>query len=278
MSNIRIVYDNAADRATLSASTTAGSLSVNNLKTQIKSQVWRSTSTTATITATWATAEPVAVIALPFCNLTSQATARVRGYVATTDTTPIFDTDVVNVVPTDPLGNWAWGEAGMGVNAFAYGGGNYGRVWISTPAQVCKVVIDITDVSNLAGYIEAGKLVIGDYWCPTMGADVQNTTLTVVDTSSHTRTDAGDLHTYVGTKHRKQVLNMPSIEPASRKHLWNIMWTNGLSNPVFISLFPNNTDASLEAAHMLYGKLVTSPVMSTPYFNFQAATLEIEEI
>lgn len=277
MSSLRIVYDNAADRATLTASSTAGSLAVTNLQSQVKSKVWRSTSTTVTLTATWSIAETVAVIALPFCTISPQGTARVRGYVLATDTTPVFDTGYVSIIPCDPLGNWTWGTGPLGVNSFAYGGGNYGRVWIPNPAQVCKVVIDIDDHLNTAGYIEAGRLVIGNYWNPSV-VDVQNTTLQVIDTSSHTRTDSGDLYTYVGTKHRKQVLNLSSIEPIARKQLWNLMWNNGLSVPLFISLYPNNADGNLEAAHMLYGKLVTSPIMQTPYYNYNAATIEIEEV
>jgi hypothetical protein len=277
MANIRILYDNVADSATLAASSTAGGLSVTNLQSDIKSKIWRSTSTTETITATWATAQLVSGAILPFCNLTGNATIRVRGYVNVGDVTPIFDTGVVYAVPTPSLGFFNWGVDSLGTNAFSVGG-NYARAWIGSPALVTKVVIDIVDTINPVGYLEVSRLVIGYHWSPDVGVDVQNTSFQVVDTSTHTRTDAGDLYTYVGTKHRKQVLNMPSIEPASRKQLWDVMWRNGMSKPLFISLFPDNTDGNLEAAHMLYGKLVTSPSMQTPYFNFQAATLEIEEI
>lgn len=56
MANLRIIYDNAADRATLTASTTAGALAATNLQRDEKAAIWRSTDTTATLTATWATA------------------------------------------------------------------------------------------------------------------------------------------------------------------------------------------------------------------------------
>ena len=82
-SQIRILNNNAADRATLSASTTAGSLVVANLKTDYKSDVYRSTGTTATITATWTSNETIGVVVLPFCNLTATATIRVKLYTNT---------------------------------------------------------------------------------------------------------------------------------------------------------------------------------------------------
>jgi hypothetical protein len=162
-------------------------------------------------------------------------------------------------------------------SAYAYGGGKYACFWLPSKVAAYGMAVDITDTNNLQGYVEVSRLICGDYWVPSV-VDVQGTSLQVVDTSSHIRTDAGDLYTYVGTKHRKQSLSLPSIESTSRKQLWDIMWGNGMSKPIFISTYANNADASLEAAHMLYGKLVTSPVMSTPYFSYAAATIEIEEV
>ena len=68
---MRIVADNAADRSTLIASSTAGLLAASNLLTDIKSEVWRSTGTSATLTMSWPVAELVGMVALPFCSLLS---------------------------------------------------------------------------------------------------------------------------------------------------------------------------------------------------------------
>jgi hypothetical protein len=78
MNNMRIVSDNAVDRATLTASSTAGILAVTNLQTDTKSDVWRAVGLAATISALWASPENVQAVALPFCNLSPTATMRVR--------------------------------------------------------------------------------------------------------------------------------------------------------------------------------------------------------
>lgn len=277
MGNVRLIYDNAADRATLTASSTAGSLVVSNMLSDIKSAVWRSTSTTATITATWAVGETIAGVALPFCNLTSGATIRVRGYTNVADSSPIFDTGVIYAAPSGILGLFGWGPDSLGVNAYSYGGGTYGRAWISNPANVKKLVIDLVDTSNLAGYIEVSRLVVGPYWEPKIGAE-QGATLTVVDTSKHFRNDAGDQMTDRGTRHRKQNFSLPSLDEQDRAKMWDVLWGNGMARPVFISVYPNHADPKLEQLHQLYGKLVTSPVMGTPYYNRNNATVDIEEI
>jgi len=277
MVNVRIIYDNAADRATLSTSTTAGSLVAANMQSDIKSAVWRSTSTTATITATWTVGETISGVAIPFCNLTSGATIRVRGYTNAGDSSPIFDTGTIFACPTQQLGLFGWGPESLGVNAYSYGGGVYARAWINNPANVKKLVIDLVDVSNLAGYIEASRLVTGIHWEPKIGAE-QGATLTVVDTSKHYRNDAGDQMTDRGTRHRKQTFSLPSLDEQDRAKMWDILWGNGMARPVFVSVYPNSTEPKLEQLHQLYGKLITSPVMGTPYFNRQNASVDIEEI
>ena len=277
MGNLRVIFNNAADRASLSASTTSGNLSVSNLKRDIKSAVWRATSTSANITAIWSTGETISGVALPFCNLTSGATIRVRGYVDTTTSTTIFDTGMVAACIGVALGLGSWGSDSLGVNAFSYGGGAYARAWITNPATVKKLVIDIVDTNNTAGYIEVSRLICGQYWEPSIGPE-QGATMTVVDTSKHYRTEAGDLMTDVGTRHRKQTFSLPSLDSTDRAKMWDILWGNGISRPIFISMYPNNADSRLEQSHQLYGKLVTTPIMGTPYFNHQSATVDIEEI
>lgn len=78
MSNLRIIGDNAADRATLSASSTNGALVVTNLQSDKKSNVWQATTTSARLGATWTAPEAIQGVAAPFCNWSPTATWRKR--------------------------------------------------------------------------------------------------------------------------------------------------------------------------------------------------------
>lgn len=278
MANLRIIYDNAVDRATtLTASTTAGSLAASNLTTDIKSDVWRSTGTSATLTVVWSTAETVGGVFLPFCDLTAQATIQVLGYTEAADAVALFDTGAVEACPAPIIGLWGWGSQSLGANAFAYGGGTYGRVWIPIPGAVKKIVINIADSTNPAGYIEAGRLVCGAYWSPVVNAGT-NASITAEDTSKHYRNEAGDLMTDTGTQHRKQSFSLSGMSPSDRSTLWDILRGNGLSKPVLFSLYPEDSDASLEQTHQIYGKRSNNPATSSPYFQKYASSLELEEI
>lgn len=270
MANLRVVYDNAADRASLTTTAVVSGLTGANLLNDVKSKVCRSIGTSITITLTWTNAETISVVAACFTNLSTSATMTVNGYTNTGDTTAVYSSS----------GSCAQGSmvANKGVNNFAYGGSAYGRMWLSSSIAVKKLEVIISDSTNPSGYIEIGRLVVGNHWAPTVGADVSGTTMTLVDTSQQFRTDGGDMYLTAKARYRKQVLSLPSLNTVDRAKMWNILWNNGAVKPLFISLYPNNSDSALEQAHMLYGRLTANPAMSTPYYNVMAATVDIEEI
>jgi hypothetical protein len=59
--------------------------------------------------------------------------------------------------------------------------------------------------------------------------------------------------------------------------VYDLLVGNGMTRPVFVSLFPAHSDPRREQSHQIYGKLLDS-AMSAPSFGVFAAPLEIEEI
>ena len=277
MPNLRIIADNAADRATITTSSTAGSLTAANMKQDRKSKVWRSLGTTASITLIWATSEILSGLALPFCNLTATATIRVRGYTLDTDVTPLFDTGTNPAVGYSGLGLWDWGALPLGVNAYSYGGGAYATSWFSTYFSVKKLVIDLADTNNAAGYIECSRLVTGSAWSPTFNTSF-GIPVSVVDSSTHARSDSGDLVTTRGTQHRSISFDLNWLNAADRQRFSAIMKGNGLPKPMFISLFPEDLDKEKEQTYQLYGKMPQLSALSHPIFTIYSGHIDIEEI
>jgi hypothetical protein len=275
--NLTVIYDNKADSATLTSATQASaSLGPANLLTDIKSEVCRSTGTSQTFTATWTTGVPVAAAALAFTTLSGTATMRVRLYILSTDSVPVFDTGTNLACPNQVLGLWNWDNS-LSVNAFTYGGGAYAVSWLNSPFTVQKVVIDLVDTSNPAGFIDVGRLIIGNYWEVAKNADY-GANMTPVDTSKHFRNDAGDLMTDVGTRHKSQTLPLNNLSPDERAILWNILLGNGMSRPVFLSLYPQSDDPRLEQSHMMWCKLVATPAVNIPYYRNFASSAQLEEV
>jgi hypothetical protein len=276
MPNLRIVYDNVANDATLTASSTAGSLGVNNLKTDTKAEVWRSVGTSATLTMQWASAELTGMVALPFCSLSSAATIRVRGYIHAADSAPALDTGVQMACSASQFGNWDWGMIPLGVNGYSYGGSTYGVIWFPVGAYE-KLVVDLSDASNPLGYIEASRLVTGTYWSPVENADY-GIQLAAADTSKSERNDAGDLKTDRGSIHKTLSFDLAYMPSTDRNSLWNILRGNGLYRAVFISLVPEADDPIEEQTYQIYGKLSKQSAIRYQFANQHNATIEIEEM
>ncbi|MGK5056068.1 hypothetical protein ACQ4WY_03875 [Janthinobacterium sp. LB2P49] len=260
----------------LTASSQAGTLGPANLQREGKAMVLRSTGALQTISATWPSPEIVGGVILPFCNLTPTATIRVRGYVEPGDSVPDFDTGAVPACEYARLGMWNWGALPLGVNAFSYGGGTYGRSWFQM-RSVKKMVIDLADPDNPAGYIEAARLVVGAWWSPEQNASY-GAGVTPGDTSIQYRNGAGEQKVERGALYRKLSISLDHMTPLDRAELWRIVRGNGLSHPLFVSLFPDNDDVELEQTHQVYGRLANLAAITTPSFQAYATTIEVEEL
>lgn len=206
---------------------------------------------------------------------TSVAGVRPAGYI---DNFQSYDYDS-GVVPACPaaaakLRGFTPAQA---ASAYAYGGGACARHWLPAQMQALGVAIDIGDPANLQGYIEAARLVVGEYWSPANNPDY-GASMTVQDASKAYRTDGGDLLTDIGTRSRKMPLSLSAMPPADRTALLGILRANGTAWPMLVSLFPGSADLELDRDHTIYGKLSSVAAMALPTFDRYASTLEIEEV
>jgi len=278
MANMRIIYDNAANRAAVTASSSVGALVPANLQIDLKSVVWRSAAAAAGATPTarldlaWPAAETIAAVALAYCNLTSQAQMRVTGSLDGWKTLSL-DSGWMSPCPAPA----AVPAGGLGANTFAYGAGSMARAWLAAPAAATALRIEITDPGNPGSYIEASRVICGGYWQPVDNFDY-GMSVQPVDASKNFRNDAGDLMSDVGARSDKLSIPMGSLAQVDRAALLRILRGNGITRPVFVSLFPAYSDVLLERDHQLYGKLVETPAMTMPSYNIAAATLQIESV
>lgn len=284
MNNLRIIHDNAADRASLTASSQAASLGPANLQQDRKSGVLRSTGTTQRIAAAWSAQEVIACVALVHTNLTSTARMRVRGYAQAGDSAPVLDTGWTMPCPEAPLGTYPFGELPLGWNAYKWGGVNtWGRGSGSTlvswfaPVLVRQLVIDVTGIDTPEGYIEMSRLVAGNYWAPQSNASY-GASLQVQDTSEAYRTSAGAAKAAIGTTSDKLSISLEHMTSPDRARLMRILRECGPIRPLLFSLFPESSDPVLEQDHMIYGRVANLSAVSTPYHENYSAPLEIEGI
>ena len=284
MTNLRIIHDNAADRAVLTASSQVGALGPANLQRDAKSAVLRAVGTAQIITATWPTQESIACVALILTNMTSSARMRVRGYAQPGDTVPVLDTGSIFPCPAAVHGTYPWGVLPLGWNAYksggantwARGGGADGVAWFA-PVRVRKLVIEVSAPQSPEGYLEISRLVVGNYWSPEHNAEY-GAQLQLQDASEDYRTSAGDLKTQIRPTSDKLSINLAHLTPTDRARFMRILRENGKGKAMLFSLFPENPDPLLEQDHMLYGKASNIDAVATPYFETYSAPLQIEGI
>ena len=267
MPNLRIIYDNAADRATVTASTTSGGLIASNMQNDFKGSVHRSTGTSVTYTLTWTTGQAISAVVLPATNLSSSATIRVRLYSDTAKTNLIKDT---GAKPATAAG---YITAPTTVNRFAFGEYTKSSFWFTQVNSVRAAVIDVTDTGNSAGFIDCSRLILGTYWSPKYNFEpgaVKN----IIDASSNTRAQNGDLRSYVSTSSEKLSFNFSLLPVEDYTALERIINYVGVTKPILLSLQPEEA-AGIDASHMIYGKRSNS---STTYsvYKYYKSQLEIE--
>lgn len=272
---MRIAYINKSDTATIAASSEAAGLVASNLKTNYKTEIWRSTGTSATLTVVWPAGKQVSVVSLPFCSLSSSATVRIRMYTLASDASPSYDSGVVVALPPIPLTEWPWGSTTLGVNSYAFGSKATMVKWVPVGAYE-KIVIDLNDSLNPLGYIEAGRLFISSYYEFEINADLGAQAGTT-DNSTQYRNDASDLLTDRSFQFKTLSFSLSSLKPLDRVQLSNILKVSALSGPVLVSLLPEYSDVQLEQDYQIYGKLTSLSAISITQIDRFSGSVELQE-
>jgi hypothetical protein len=277
MPSLRIVYDNAADSGTLTATSTAGSLAATNMQIDKKSKVWRSVGTSATLTCSWSSIKLINCVILPFCNFSSTATAIVRVYDAASGGTLLYTSPSTLVTPTVPVGYWGLGTQPLGVNAYSYGFSQHARVWLPSTYSARRVEITITDSSNPSGYLEVARFVTGNYWSPMYNTGF-GIPLVTIDSSVQSRSQAGDLITSVGFKYKKMSIDLNWLVDSDRSRFLAMLQTNGSAKAVFVSVFPEDVDTLKEQSYQIFGKLPAQTQVTHPMHTIYSSQIELEEV
>lgn len=250
MSNLRIIYNNIADTASISASTTAAGFSVDSLKDTQKTSVHRSTGNSLTYTLTWSSPQNISAVALPATNLVTGATIRVQVYTDGTDGGDrlLADTGILTACK-DRVVNLHGNVVSPTYLDFGFGGATKTSVWLSRVYSAKKVVITLTN----SAVIDCARIVCGTYWESTRQAS-NGITVDFADSSDVTTTRSGN--TYVDRKPISDsiTLDLEYIADSDRKELLNIMRSWGSNGLIYVCVFPDNTNPELTQSYSIYGR------------------------
>lgn len=239
------------------------------------------------------TTNNIEAAALTYTNLSRGSTIRILGFgAATISLTGVSDTPVVSTVNTailntnhqlccpftsTSLASWtnlSYGTVTWGLDR------QLARVWIPQSSWIpCRnVVLDIVDPNSTDRFIEASKLICGEYWSPTHNTEY-GLSVGLRDESEVSRSESGGLITTNGVVYKTLNFNLNHLTTTDRDQMVKLLRETGKRRGMFISLFPDNSeDWEQESLYQLYGKLSEGFDISHPYYQYFSTTIQLEEI
>ena len=277
--SMRLMAVNDGDTATLTSTSFLSTLPVTNLQLEGRTLVARTTNATGTktINGNFSGVTVVRACILYGHNLSGTASWRLRLYDGASQTgTIVYDSGTDTPNPPIGWGGFSWGSAPWGTSTlFASWERQYFANY-SNSVQALSFKIDITDASNPYGYIQAKRLLIGNYFEPTVnigyGASVY-----WEDNSQQRRTQGGSIRTDARVRYRVAAGNLQRLDASERAAFMEALRTAGMRNEIFFTLYPEYGGV-IERDHSLIGKLTAMPKITTSQPSNWTGEFRIEEV
>lgn len=271
MKNIRLLTNNAADRATITVANTAAGMGADKLKTDIKGEVCRVLAGSANLVLTWPALETVGAVVIPASNLGPSSTIRVRAYLDAAGTTLLADSGIKFAAPGTILEYWDFSQP-LNVNLFADGAAPITACYLPEQVAARRVEIAITNPDNT--FIDISRLVAGGYHALKYNPDY-GATVGTLDLTKNTRAASGDIKTDWGPKASNMTFDLGWIDNSDREKVRQLI-AKGVGRFMFVSIFPENDDPVLERDYSIYGKPSQAGSMTYSLFNLHSSQFQIE--
>lgn len=282
---IRIISENAADRAVITADNTALGMGTEFLKTDIRGEVCRVLGSSASIVLEWDNLAQVGAVVLPMSSLGASSTIRVRAYLDKLGTVLIEDTGVKFAVPGALLANWdftqqlnvnlqtgTYKDQPLNVNAFTDTYIPIASVYFSQQWAIRKLVIDLVDPS--ATFIDISRLVVGGYSEFQYGA-AYGASVSTLDFTKNSRAESGDSKSEWGSKASTLSFDLEWVSSADRSKARQLI-SRGIGSNMFFSLLPQHADPVLERDYSIYGKMAQTGSLAFNFYNIHNTQFRIE--
>ncbi|MDF1791440.1 MAG: hypothetical protein P1U88_05985 [Thalassobaculaceae bacterium] len=268
MASILISYRNHVDAAVVSGGSWSATLPVTNLADRQPSKVARTIGTDPIVTVAtvdFGEPEPVRFVALINHNLTQSGRWRIRLGNDPLLASPILDTGNIDIWPAAiPFGVGEWGEFNWGGRLDADDAATYGAQAfhaIDTPVRARFLRIDLVDAGNPAGFLQAGRLVAGPAWQPSVNFQY-GWSIEQVDESEIKRSLGGQAYVNVRPRYRRLRFTLDHLgKDEMFGHAYELERLKGKGGDIMVIADPD--DGIHAHRHTLYGALAeTAPIVN----------------
>ena len=278
MTNVRILVQNDADSAVLSAAPAlVATLPVTNLQETSRYLVARSTSTASQdVLGEWTANRCLSCCTLWRHNLTATGTIRLQLYSGAAQSgTVLYDSGAVVAQPIKALGDMDLVYDPLATSVFTGWDWAFTTLWFD--ALWCRSFrLTLADAGNPAGYFQAARLMLGRHLEPLnnmsygveMGWD---------ENTKQTRTDGGSLRSQSTESFRRLKFSLDYLDDGNRARLVELTRVLGMRLDFFVSCYPGANGAK-ERDHAMVAKFSAIPSLVHPIFDYHAAQFQLEEM
>lgn len=242
MPNFRLIAPNAFDVATLTDSPAmVATLPVGNLQDAARARVARSNGLPVTqyVSGDWAASQACSGFVLWRHNLTGAATLRLKLWAGVGKTgTLLYDSGDVAIGDIIPWGEFTWGVDTWGAWLFQDWPVAATIIWFASVSAL-SFEIAISDPANTAGYIQASRIYLGQYFSPDQNFSFGGK-LRWEDDSTQERTEGGSLRTDTREPYRVARISLDELSEIERASLSEILRINGKTSDIFFCAYPED--------------------------------------
>lgn len=277
MSNLRCIFDNVFDAATLTTfnATTVATMPVEHLQTYSHSERFVTTSSSnVTIRASYQYPVLISGLRLERHNLGPMDTIQVVGYNA--DDAVVFDTGAVTAVKPYPLGSFRWGIEPIGRTPYSDWDWASTDIWLDSEYGVTYYDIIVNSPRLKDGYLEIDRIYAGvalsANWNFVWGYALGTTN------RKKDRVYGRQRSIFASSEQLSRSLkfSLNDLSDAERETWFTAVFAAGLHKDIVVSLFPSD-GRQKERDHSMVCKLKNLPDQRGLHNDFNAMILELEE-
>lgn len=281
MSNMIISAVNYVDSGTLTVDDEAATLPGTYLQDRQLVRVWRNTQTTAQIDVDFGQSRIVDFVALVRHNISTTGTIRWRLSTVSNFATTVYDSGVIDAWPiveeygTLPWGVFSWGGYLNPTVAADYTISSFDVLDSTVQARYLRV--DISDASNTDGYLQAGRLISGPAYRPSINY-ANGVEFEFVDESRVTKSRGGQTFIDEVERFRRirfDLINLPENEIFQNvfNHLDRL---KGVAGDILI--IPQPDKPSTWITQNIYGRITNTDPIINSALTYYGRRIEVEEM
>lgn len=282
MSNNMIISStNYSDGGTLTVDDEVATLPATNLQDQQIVKIWRNTQTSAQIDVDFGQQRIIDFMALIRHNISQTGTIRWRLSAVSDFSTTVYDSGTIDAWPiveefgTLPWGVFQWGGRLNPEVAAEYTISSFDV--LTTAVQARYLRIDISDSLNADGYLQAGRLIAGPSYRPSVNY-ANGVQFEFVDESRITKSRGGQ--TFVDEVERYRVMRFELINLPENEMFGNVFNSidrlRGVSKDILV--IPQPAKSSTWITQNIYGRIRQTQPITNSALTYYGRMIEVEEL